>query len=279
MASSVRYQYTPSLAAAVIFIILFGLSSLSHIFQLIKYRTWYFIPFLLGCLFETVGYIGRGLSATESPNWTLPPYIIQALLLLLAPALFSASIYMILGRLIRLLDGEKFSVIRTKWMTAFFLLGDIASFLGQAMGASKLKDATTSSERDQAQWIIIVALLVQIAFFGFFLVVAGIFHRRIMKNPTTRSFSITQPWRQCLLVLYCAGIFIMVRSVFRVLEYSMGKDGELQSKEIYLYIFDATLMIIVSIGFNIFHPSRTISDQTVDCLPLSSSTIQLEVRK
>lgn len=46
----VFYNYNPSMVAAVIFIIVFGLSSLLHAFQLVRARTWYFIPFLIGCL-------------------------------------------------------------------------------------------------------------------------------------------------------------------------------------------------------------------------------------
>lgn len=42
------YHYTPSLAAAVIFVLLFFTSALLHTFQLFKNRTWYFIPFLIG---------------------------------------------------------------------------------------------------------------------------------------------------------------------------------------------------------------------------------------
>jgi hypothetical protein len=60
----------------------------------------------------------------------------QLLLLLLAPALYAASIYMILGRLIRLLDAEKYSIIRTRWLTKLFVLGDVVSFAVQGIGAS-----------------------------------------------------------------------------------------------------------------------------------------------
>lgn len=44
-----------------------------------------FVPFLIGCLMEAVGYIGRALSASD-PQST-GPYIIQSVLLLVAPAL------------------------------------------------------------------------------------------------------------------------------------------------------------------------------------------------
>lgn len=42
------YGYNPSLPAAVIFIILFGASTIHHVYQLVKTRCWYFIPFVIG---------------------------------------------------------------------------------------------------------------------------------------------------------------------------------------------------------------------------------------
>lgn len=42
------YHYDPSFAAAVIFIALFGISTLGHSIQLLMFRTWYFIPLAIG---------------------------------------------------------------------------------------------------------------------------------------------------------------------------------------------------------------------------------------
>ena len=44
----VLYHYDPSLAAACVFAVMFGVSTLLHIFQLLRRRTWYFIPFVVG---------------------------------------------------------------------------------------------------------------------------------------------------------------------------------------------------------------------------------------
>ena len=91
---------------------------------------WYHSPTV-----EAVGYGARAFNASEPHGeWSLPPYIIQALLLLLGPPFFAASIYMVLGRLIGLLDAEKYSLISLKWLTKFFLLGDVASIFAQAIG-------------------------------------------------------------------------------------------------------------------------------------------------
>jgi hypothetical protein len=57
------------------------------------------------------------MAAKQAPDFTLSPYIMQSLLILLGPALLAASIYMVLGRLIRMLDAGKYGLIRTNWMT------------------------------------------------------------------------------------------------------------------------------------------------------------------
>jgi len=83
---------------------------------------------------QWIGYIGRALSSQESPDWTLGPYIMQTLLLLVAPALFAASIYMELSRIILLADGESHALLKKKWLTKTFVTGDIFSFLLQSGG-------------------------------------------------------------------------------------------------------------------------------------------------
>lgn len=56
------YHYSPRLAPAVIFITLFAISSIVHIWQLWRRRTWYFIPFVIGglCKFWCPVDINRG---------------------------------------------------------------------------------------------------------------------------------------------------------------------------------------------------------------------------
>lgn len=84
---------------------------------------------------EIIGYVGRALSAKEDPGyWTIGPYVIQAILILVAPALLAATIYMQLGRIIVVTDGESLSLIRKKWLTKTFVFGDVSSFLLQGGG-------------------------------------------------------------------------------------------------------------------------------------------------
>ena len=99
------------------------------------------------CIVEYNGYIGRAVSSRQTPDWTLGPYIVQAVLLLVAPALFAATIYMELGRIIILVDGEHHSIIKKRWLTKTFVCGDIVSFLMQAGGTF----STDSNEK--GRWV------------------------------------------------------------------------------------------------------------------------------
>ncbi|GFF62370.1 hypothetical protein CNMCM6069_000924 [Aspergillus lentulus] len=249
------YRYDPSMAGAVIFVILFSITTLWHAFQLIRTRTWFFIPFLIGGIFETIGYVGRAMSSSESPNWTLGPYLLQTMLLLLAPALLAASVYMLLGRIILVLRAESHAMLKKKWLTKVFVTGDVLSFLLQGTGGGIQSSGGLDSMKF-GEHIIVAGLFVQILFFGFFIITAGSFDMKLRKYPIPRCFEGHIPWRKHLNILYATSVLILIRSVFRLVEYLQGNDGFLLHHEIFLYIFDAVLIFIAMVVFNICHPSE-----------------------
>jgi hypothetical protein len=104
--------------------------------------------------------------------------------------------------------------------------------------------------------IIVAGLFVQILFFGFFIITAGSFDMKLRKYPIPRCFEGHIPWRKHLNVLYGTSVLILIRSVFRLVEYLQGNDGFLLHHEIFLYIFDAVLIFIAMAVFNICHPSE-----------------------
>ncbi|KAF3402544.1 hypothetical protein DPV78_004250 [Talaromyces pinophilus] len=252
------YRYYPSEVAAIIFTVLFALATFAHLYQLFRHRTWFFIPFVIGGFFEWVGYIGRILSSNESPNWSLGPYIQQTILILLAPALFAASIYMMLGRIVMLLDAEQHCIFRKKWLTKFFVCGDVLSFTVQAAGGGVMSSGSLSAVHN-GEKIVIAGLAIQILFFGFFVITCALFHRRVNKFPTEPSLELGNSWRKHLHILYAANMLILIRSVFRLIEYAMGNNGYLLRHEVFLYVFDGVLMLTAMILFNAFHPSGLIS--------------------
>lgn len=106
--------------------------------------------------------------------------------------------------------------------------------------------------------ILLGGLILQVLFFGLFIAVAGIFHKRMRADPMAMSSSSRLPWERYLLILYLSSLLIVLRCVFRIIEYAGGQDGVLLSNEIYLYVFEATLMFLVMVVFNVQHPSMII---------------------
>lgn len=154
------YHYDPTIAGSVIFVILFLGTTLFHFWQLFRGRCWFLIPLAIGgtcklkyitrtiitglttlMTVEIIGYAGRAKSGHESPNWTLGPYIIQSILLLVAPALFAATIYMELARIVVMVDGEGHVLIPKKWLTKIFVFGDLFSFVLQGGGKAMLMNS------------------------------------------------------------------------------------------------------------------------------------------
>ena len=114
----------------------------------------------------------------------------------------------------------------------------------------------TADGAKRGQTIIIVGLSLQIIFFGFFLIVAITFHSRFVHNEPRKAQLDRNFWHRQLSALYVGSVLILVRSIFRVIEYVMGNDGLLLKHEYYLYIFDAAMMFLVMVLFILVHPSR-----------------------
>lgn len=143
----------------------------------------------------------------------------------------------------------------------------------------------TLNSMELGEKIIIGGLFVQLIFFTLFVVVAADFHRRLIKDVPVKkrytpaalfrrgrqnrfdansSFTAVLsreavhelPWKRHLYVLYGTSALILVRSIFRVIEYIQGNSGYLLSNEVFLYVFDAALMFLVMVLFNWVHPSQ-----------------------
>lgn len=124
----------------------------------------------------------------------------------------------------------------------------------------------TISAMNTGENITIGGLAVQLVFFSVFIIVSTIFHNRIRRNPTRKSLSTLAPhiwhtttWETVMLGLYVASILILIRSIFRLIEYAQGNDGYLISHEVFMYVFDSMLMFFTMVAMSIFHPSKVLS--------------------
>lgn len=118
------------------------------------------------------------------------------------------------------------------------------------VGGGMLASAKTNKkEFDLANNIIIGGLVLQLLWFGLFVVIALIFHRRMMLAPTARSYQADIKWRSYLHALYVASVLIIVRNIFRLIEYCQGSNGYLLTTEVFVYCLDALPMFLVVAWF------------------------------
>ncbi|KAF9700059.1 hypothetical protein EKO04_001575 [Ascochyta lentis] len=250
------WNYVPSIAAAVIFIILFLAMTALISWRMFKTKTWFCVPFAIGGLFEFAGYCAR--ASAHNKTGRIMPYSTQSVFILLGPALFAASIYMCLSRIIRGVRGDQHSLIKPSRLTKTFVTGDVLSFVVQG-GAAGLM--VTSNNVKTGEGMVIGGLMIQIIMFGLFAVTAIMFQKRIERSPTPESCSSALPWQKSMRMLYIVSALIMVRSIFRVAEYAMGNAGYLLKHEWTLYIFDSTLMFVVTVVYFLWYPTWITADK------------------
>ena len=136
------------------------------------------------------------------------------------------------------------------------------------------------------EYIVIGGLFAQLLFFGLFLTVGLVFWRRINKRPTRESLKHRAKrgldWISLLYGLFVSSILILVRSIFRIIEYMDGNGGYIQRHEVFLYTFDGFLMLGVMAIFNIICPGKIIQgvkverDENWDSSETSSGGLELQ---
>ncbi|KAH8199204.1 hypothetical protein TruAng_006610 [Truncatella angustata] len=167
-------------------------------------------------------------------------------MILLAPVLFAASIYMTLQKIINNVRGEKHAIIRPAWLTRLFVAGDILALMIQG-GAAGLM--VVASQAQLGQTVVIIGLVLQVVMFGLFWATAAVFHIRMRHDPSVIYISVDIKWQETLCMLYGVSALIMIRSVFRIVEFVMGADGYLLRNEWAMYLFDSVPMWLVMAVF------------------------------
>jgi hypothetical protein len=119
-----RWTFCPSLPAAILFAILFGLTMGTHIFQARKYRNTFAWTLIMGAIWETASFVIRCISIQNpTSEGAYDPHFI---LFLLAPLWINAFDYMLLGRMVyHYLPDRRLYSIRAERMTLCFVLLDL----------------------------------------------------------------------------------------------------------------------------------------------------------
>jgi hypothetical protein len=221
------YFYDPSLAASIIFTILYVLPFLYHFYMTViapctgQYsRTAYFIPIVIGAAIEAAAYGVRAASVKKPDNIGL--YATSSTLVVIAPVLVCASLYILIGRLIRSsperhsndptakrLPAPLAGKLSLAWIPRIFVISDILSFLTQASGSGiASSNDWQGSSKDAGTGVLIAGLVLQLVTFSVFLILVIWYHIRII--PLSSTDTKGPEARLLLNGIYIAGFFITV---------------------------------------------------------------------
>ncbi|KAF4499364.1 hypothetical protein FAGAP_4452, partial [Fusarium agapanthi] len=138
------------------------------------------------------------------------PFLIQNLLVLVAPPFLTATIYMSLGgRITRALKAPEASLISLRWITKLFVLVDLICFAMQTAGAI-MSGSEDLGESKRGQTIIIGGLVLQTLAFALFIICTLTLQFRIRASPPVHCVvGVMTHYRRCFIALYCtSGLFL-----------------------------------------------------------------------
>ncbi|KAH8811510.1 sphingoid long-chain base transporter RSB1 [Xylogone sp. PMI_703] len=228
--STSLYGYRPTLSSSVSFMVFFGISLIIHIYQGVKWRTWGFMcAMILGCISEIIGYAGRVLMWNNP--FSFPGFMIQIVCITLAPAFYSAAIYLTLYKIVIYLSRSscRFPPQLYYWI---FIPCDIVSLALQATGGAMSSSSTGSNQAGVD--IALAGLSFQVFTLTVFILMAldfGLRYRRDFRNGKVsrdeKGPAQDTRFRIFLAFLSLSIICILIRCVYRIDELSDGYDGPL----------------------------------------------------
>ncbi|CBF87495.1 RTA1 domain-containing protein, partial [Aspergillus nidulans FGSC A4] len=261
------FFYNPSLAATVLFSILYVIPFIYHIYISYSaqkktsnkyFRYSYSVPIIIAAFLEIIAYGQRAASTQSTQDIGL--FASSQTLIVLAPVLVCASLYVLLGRIIRSTrvtgagikeetgEAEKRievkvgGIVRVSYLPKILITLDVAAMLTQG-GGSAIASAGEwkGTLEDIGTSVLIGGLALQVATFTVFLSVVFSFHQKILRHGE-------EGMGMVLRGVYIGGLFIMVllsqiRSIFRLIEFALGTESYIMTNEWPLYVLEAVPML------------------------------------
>ncbi|EIM86347.1 RTA1-like protein [Stereum hirsutum FP-91666 SS1] len=279
------YGYVPSKAIGIVACVLFGLSTVVHAGQSIKYKLWWLLPTVcLSGLIELVGWAARVKSAYDPTLQT--PVLIQTVLLIMAPTPLVASNFMIFSRIVAR-GGQQFSRLSPRRYSQIFLTADVVALiiqtLGGGMAAKAVKSGNDPKPGSHTMLAGVVFQLVSLTIYSLMGVEFLLRHHK--NNPVNhahaKAMGPTKPVFSSRVKLMLWGlaqmdIYLFTRSVYRVVELADGWFGKIHRTEIYFVILDGLMILLAMLTLNIFHPGFLLRQREDDHDPVPLHRIDVE---
>ncbi|KAH6971178.1 RTA1 like protein-domain-containing protein [Ilyonectria sp. MPI-CAGE-AT-0026] len=213
------YGYRPSLAANILFVVLFALAGILHIFLGLRWRTWFFmVCMVLGCLNAVMGYVGRVMMYYNPFNFGA--FMQQIICVSSTPVYFCAAIYVTLSFFVEH-SLPALSRFQPKLFYWIFIPCDLFSLAVQATGGvlSTISSGTSQTGVNLAIAGLAFQVFTTIIFCGLF----GDYLVRYFRFNQVSALELRV--RLFFAFLALAILLITARCVYRLVELHQGYSG------------------------------------------------------
>ncbi|KAJ7195980.1 RTA1-domain-containing protein [Mycena rebaudengoi] len=254
-----QYGYVPQESIAILFIVLFGISTILHLGQATYFRTWWLLPTACLCgIGELAGWGGR-LWSSSSPQAS-DPFLMQITATVISPTPLLAVNFILLSRIVQRL-GISYSWLPPKWYTIIFLTCDFVALVVQGVGggmaSSALNDLAAANRGANVMFGGIIFQLVAIIVYS---ALAGDYFRRYLTDsPARTSVSSTRgvltPRLKIIIgALMFSTTVLFIRSIYRTIELQDGWTGRIIHTEVYFNVLDGAMVVLAIFTMNFAHP-------------------------
>ncbi|OCK77954.1 hypothetical protein K432DRAFT_444958 [Lepidopterella palustris CBS 459.81] len=243
------WYYAPNKVAPIVFIVLFFLSGVCHVYQTLHYKSWrttILLPWAAALMIT--GFAMRELGAYHTGN--LGYLIASVVLIMSGPPIYALINYFILSRILYYIPYLS-PMHPGRVVTTFVGLDSVCEILiGQ--GAWRMANSSmTVRQRQVGADLVKASLVLQATLFGAFGLLAGLFQYR-----ATKANVLTRKLRTVLYVLYVSAIIVTIRCIYRIVEYCQGWTGTVYRNEAFFWVFEASIMLVNTMMLNVWFPGK-----------------------
>ncbi|KAJ7833873.1 RTA-like protein [Mycena olivaceomarginata] len=191
--------------------------------------------------------------------------------ILLAPCLFYIVTYVLFSRLVSTFDREvaqRCLPVHPSRITPIFVGTTLLFVVGEAVGVA-LTAVSGSTVQNIGNKVALLSIGFQFFFVELFMLVLFIFRRRMRREfpelwhytdaPRFTFWGRTPiAWKPVFYILAVTSTVLLVRSVYRIIEFSLGQDGYLVQHEVFLYACDALPVWLAMSVYCFVWPTRAL---------------------
>ncbi|KAG8990458.1 hypothetical protein FRB94_000290 [Tulasnella sp. JGI-2019a] len=292
------FGYVPTLGVCILFVALFSITTLAHVYQAFRYRVkkWW-IPTVATCgLVEVIGWSGRIWGSQNI--WGQNPYIMQIVCTIFAPSFMTAAFFVTFVRIVTII-GPEYSRLSPRIYTALFVGVDVIALVIQSIGGGMAASANTAQGSESGSHVMVGGIILQMAAITIYSLTGIEYFWRVFTERPLRARNVagsqeapslpqsetptldtaaaekskyvsasghrgtdnlTPNVKLMLWGLTIATVLILIRSVYRTIELLDGWGGPIITNQVLFDTLDGVPVFLAMVTLNVLHPGRLIPE-------------------